>query len=294
MIGRPLPFLLLLAALVACSEPPEPEPAATVTDDTGRTIPYVEQPVRVISLAPSVTELAFAAGLGDRLVAVTTADNYPPEVADIARISALPLNHEEVVALRPDLVLASDQVNDPRDAEALAEVGIPTYYVSVQTLPGVSRAVRAMGTLFGDSTAAAVYADSLEAGLRALDRGRTESPERPGVIFLIGDETLYSFGPESYVHSMIETAGGRSLTARMDTEAPILSEEFVLSAAPDVILTAFEGDAAHLARLHPSWASVPAIAGGRVHRIDADLVLRPGPRLIAGTHAIQEALKGSR
>lgn len=261
-----------------------------ITDDLGRSIPQIDRAERVVSLAPGATELAFAAGMGSQLVAVTTADNYPPAVQGLERISALPLNHEAIVALEPDLILASDQINDPREAEALAEVGIPTYFVSVGSLPDVSRVVRALGVLFGDEVAAGQYADSLEATLQALDTSRRGDADRPSVIFLIGDDTLFSFGPESYVHDMILVAGGRSLTAEMSTEAPVLSEEFVLAAQPEVLLTAFDPDPARLVELHPGWEAIPAIRDGRVFRIEPDLVLRDGPRLIAGTLAMRRAL----
>ncbi|MFT5143476.1 MAG: iron complex transport system substrate-binding protein [Rhodothermales bacterium] len=237
--------------------------------------------------------MAFAAGLGERLVAVTDADDFPPQIEGLTRIAALPLNHEAVVALRPDLILASDQVNSKRDADALAELGIPTFFVSVQSLPDVSRGIRSLGALFGGLTAPA-YADSLERLLASLDETRSLAPDTFSVIFLIGDETLFSFGPESYVHDMILVAGGRSLTETMDTDAPILSEEFVLQAGPDVLFTAFEVDIERLVTLHPSWSLIPAVSSGRVFQIPPDLVLRAGPRLIAGTQAMSDAMKLAR
>ncbi len=266
-------------------------PARTILDDLGRLVMVEEAPQRLISLSPGTTEMLFAAGLGERIVGVTDADNYPPQVLELVRIQALPLNHESVVALSPDLVVASDQVNDPRDADALAAVGIPTYFVSVQSLPDLSRGIRALGHRFGTPDAADVYADSLERTVAELDARRLEFGDTLSTLFLIGDETLFAFGPESYVHDMIAIAGGRSLTENMDTEAPILSEEFVLAAQPEVILTAFESDAARLVELHPSWRGIPAIRNGRVHQIPADEVLRPGPRLVAGTRAMGEAIQ---
>jgi iron complex transport system substrate-binding protein len=283
---------LFLLAGQGCSKP-EP-PGRSLSDDTGRTIRIPDRIDRIVSIAPSATEILFAAGAGSLVVGVTDVDDYPPEIADRDRIQALPLNHESVVALRPDLVVASDQVNDPRDAVALAEMGIPTYFISIQSLPDVSRSVRAMGWLLDTQTSASAFADSLEQQLSALDARRGDNPDPPTVIFLIGDDTLFSFGPESYVHDMIQVAGGVSLTETMDTEAPILSEEFVLDAAPEVLLVAFDSGAQGLLSKHPNWASLPAIADGRVFWIPPDLVLRPGPRLIAGTWAMSDALHGAR
>lgn len=282
-----IPFLFLFTA---CGDPADP-PLPTVIDDLGREVVVEGEPQRIVSLAPGTTEMLFAAGLGERLVGVTDADNYPEAVYELERIQALPLNHESIVALQPDLVFASDQINDPRDAEALAAVGIPTYFVSVQSLPDLSRGIRALGARFGTPAAATAYADSLERVLAELDDRRAEFADTLTTIFLIGDQTLFSFGPESYVHDMIAIAGGRSLTAAMDTEAPILSEEFVVASAPQVILTAFDPDPTRLLRLHPSWSTVPAIRTGRVHMIDPDVVLRAGPRIVAGTRAMSEAIQ---
>lgn len=282
-----IPLLLLAAGCTTET----PQPTRAVLDDLGRSVPVMESPQRLISLSPGTTEMLFAAGLGDRIVGVTDADNYPPAVQEIEKIQALPLNHESVVALSPDLVIASDQVNDPRDADALAAVGIQTYFVSVQSLPDLSRGIRALGHRFGTPDAADAYADSLEHTLAELDARRLEFGDTLSTLFLIGDETLFAFGPESYVHDMISIAGGESVTQDMDTEAPILSEEFVLAAQPEVILTAFESDAARLVQLHPSWRSIPAIRNGRVHQIPADEVLRPGPRLVSGTRSMSEAIQ---
>ncbi|NNE69044.1 MAG: ABC transporter substrate-binding protein [Rhodothermales bacterium] len=282
--------LTAVLLLAACGES-EPTQQPSVVDDLGRQVVAGGTPQRLVSLAPGTTEMLFAAGLGDRLVGVTDADDYPEAVSGIARIQALPLNHEAVVALQPDLVFASDQINDPRDAEALSAVGIPTYFVSVQSIPDLPRGIRALGARFGSADAANAYADSLERTLAELDTRREEFGDTLSTIFLIGDETLFSFGPESYVHDMIAIAGGRSLTADLDTEAPILSEEFVLAAAPDVILTAFDPDPARLLALHPAWSTVPAIRNGRVHMIPADEVLRAGPRIVAGTRSMSEAIQ---
>ncbi len=287
--------LTLVFLATGCSPADSPNPTGrAIVDDIGREIVIPDRVLRIVSIAPSATELIFAAGAGALLVGVTDVDNFPPEIERLPRIQALPLNHESVVALRPDLVFASDQVNDPRDAAALAELGIPTYFVSIQSLPDVSRSIRTLGFLLHTKEPSAAYADSLERQLAFLDTERPSEGHVPSVIFLIGDDTLFSFGPESYVHDMIAVAGGRSLTESMETKAPILSEEFVLDAAPEVLFTSFEPDVQTLLDKHPSWASVPALRSGRVFHIPADHVLRPGPRLIAGTWEMSRALRTTR
>jgi len=286
-------FLLLAVAMLGvlgCAKPSEPSRADTraFTDDLGRTVEVRRPVARVVTVAPSLTEIVFAAGAGRKLVGVTTADDYPPAVDTLPRFSALPMNFEAVAALRPDVVLGTTQINNPRDAETFAALGIPMVFFSFRRLGDVMRVLRATGDLLGTAAHAHAAADSLQ---RIVDdlRARSEAiEERPRVLFLIGDGTLFAFGPESYIHELIFLAGGQSITEDLTTEAPILSDEFVLTAAPDVIVGAF-GEAYDPARLlerHPTWTVVPAIRTGRVYSFAPDLFLRPGPRLAEGARRL--------
>lgn len=253
----------------------------------------VARPVRrVVTLAPNLTEIVFAAGAGSKLAGITTADDHPPAVDSLPRVGALPIDFEAVAALQPDLVLATDQVNAPRDAETFEALGLPLYFFSFPTLDSVFAGIRRTGALLGTRRAANRAADSLAAATRRL-RARTRGAnERPLVLFLIGDDTLYAFGKNSYVHTLIDLAGGRSLTADLDASAPVLSEEYVLEQKPEVIIGAFgaDYDPATLRRLHPSWDVVPAVRDGRVHSLPPELVLRPGPRLVEGARRMARLL----
>ncbi len=283
----------LLVAAVACGRP-DARRDRQVVDDLGRSITVADHVRRVVTMAPSVTELAFSAGAGRFVVGVTDADDHPAAVAALPHLQALPLDHEAVVALRPDLVLASDEVNDPRDADRLASLGIPTFFVRVESLGDVSRAIRDLGDLLETALPASRAADSLDARLGALHRVPAEDP--PGVLVLVGDEKLFSFGRGSYVHEMVSVAGGRSITAEFEMRAPVLSEEFVIDQAPDIIVGAWgsDYDVSRLLDLHPSWANVPAVRNGHVYAVDPDLILRPGPRLVDGTETIVRILETTR
>jgi iron complex transport system substrate-binding protein len=275
-----------------------PDAAAdtTVTDGLGRAVTFAHPARRVVSLAPNLTEIAFAAGAGGRLVGVTTADDYPPAVDALVRVSALPINFEDLVTLRPDLVLATDQVNSPGDAQMFDALELPVYYFAFTRVEGIFEAVRTTGRLLGTPQAARAAADSLTRALATLRR-RTEAAVaeagRPRVLVLIGDETLYAFGIESYVHTLVEAAGGQSVTADVPTRAPTLSDEFVIEARPEVIVGAFgpRYEPSRLAALHPAWrGTVPAIDAGRVCSLDPDLLVRPGPRVVEGARQMARCL----
>ena len=289
-LARLLPVLVLIA-LAGCTErdgEPERLPAShRYTDDLGRTVDVVQPVERVLSLAPNLTEVLFEAGGGALLAGASPADTYPPGLDSLPHFGTYPLDAEAVVALRPDLVLGTDQVNNPADADALAEAGIPTYFFRFTEIGDVPRALRTVGALLGTSAQADSAASDFEARMRHVE-ARTEGRDRPRVLLLIGDGPLFAFGDASYTQRLLEIAGGESVTAGFAGEAVTLSEEFVLEAAPEVIVVALgpDYDPAQLAALHPAWGSVPAVRTGRVHGIDPDLLVRPGPRLADGAETL--------
>ncbi|WP_022835494.1 ABC transporter substrate-binding protein [Salisaeta longa] len=265
----------------------------TVTDALGRTV-VLPQPVRrVVSMAPNLTEIIVAAGAAHRLVGVTTADDFPPTVVDaLPAIQALPPNYEAIVQQRPEAVWATDQVNTPRMAETLQGLGVPVYFFSFGSVDDVWAAIRTTGALLGTPAPAGAAADSLAARMDTLRQRMADVAQRPRVLVLIGDETLYAFGGSSYVHTLVAAAGGQSITRTLDAAAPTLSEAYVLKQQPDVIIGAWgrSYDPNRLLKLHPTWDVVPAIRNNRVYSVPADWLLRPGPRLVRGAYAIARAL----
>lgn len=288
-----LPFFLALALTLAACQPGAPDAGATrtVVDALGRDVDVPTEPRRVIPLAPNLTELAYAAGAGDRIAGISQADDFPPDALAKPRFSSFPLDVEAIVALDPDLILATAAINPPRDAEAFAALGIPTVYHEFASWGDVLAGLAAMGDLLGTPEQAQTVADSLAWRMDAL-RAQTANLPRPRVLFLIGTETLYTFGKGSYVHDLIEAAGGESLTAEFETAAPVLSDEYVLRAAPDVIVGSFADTltASGLLAQHPTWDVVPAVQNARIVALDAGHWLRAGPRNILAAEALARAL----
>ncbi len=284
--------LLPLVMLAGCAPVEPAAPRFTFTDALGRMV-TLERPVeRVLTLAPSLTETVFAAGAGHKLVGAGTPDNYPPAVDTLPRFGVLPVDFEKIAALAPGVVLATDQVNTTQAVETLETLGIPTLFLPSGGLGDVIDNIRTLGALLGTTAAAEAAADSLEQEIAALRAATKALAEKPLVLFLIGDETLYAFGQGSYIHDIIALAGGRSATAEFETRAPVLSEEFVLTARPDIIVGAFgeDYDAQQLLALHPTWRDLPAVRAGRVYSLDPDLFLRPGPRLVEGARRLAQLL----
>lgn len=285
---------LVGALLIGCGgEPSSRAGAGSYRDDLGRAVPVPDSVGRVVTLAPNLTDLVFAGGGGGRLVGVTGADDHPRLPESVERISALPVDFEQVAALRPDLVLATDQVNDPKAAETFEALEIPIVFFSFDEVRDVPDAVRQIGRLLGVRSHASAAADSLVARIEAIERQRPREQDRPDVLFLIGDDPLYGFGRGSYVHGMIELAGGRSVTDTLENASPVLSEEYVLRASPDLIIGTFgeNYNASELRKKHPTWDHLAAIRAGRVYSIPENWVLRPGPQIVRGIERMAELIR---
>lgn len=291
MPRRPLGLLLLVLLVgMACGSSSSEEPLPTVTDDLSRTVSFDRPANRVVSLAPNLTEIVYAAGAGSSLVAVTSSGDFPPAVDTLPHVSALPVDFEAVAAQEPDLVLATDQINAPKDAKTFEALDLPVYFFSFTSLDDILESIRTTGHLLGTERTATDSAAALQREIEAL-RSQTESipPEqRPRVLVLVGDDTLYSFGKGSYVHTLVELAGGRSITSNIENQAPTLSDEYVLTEKPDVIvgLWGSDYDPSRLLELHPSWDVVPAIQNDRIYSLPAAVIARPGPRVLRGARRL--------
>lgn len=287
---------IILTGMIASCSRSNSAGSVVVQDDLGRQVALHPPIERVVTFAPSLTEMVFGAGGGGKLVGVGLPDNYPPAVRDLPRFSIYPIDFEAVTLLKPDLAFATDQVNSPRDAETLAALGIPTYFLSFESVDAVFDGMLRIGELLGTRSRAQEAVDSLRRELEQLKDRANAAADRPDVLVLAGRETLFSFGSESYVHEMIDAAGGISITGKLSARAPVLSEEFVLREQPDVIIGTWPEDVTvdDLLKDHPDWHTLPAISTGRVHGIDPDLLVRPGPRLIAGIKAIAAWLHPER
>ena len=194
----------------------------SVVDEAGRTVILPDSVRRVVSLAPNVTELLFAAGGSDLLVAVSSADDYPPEVERLPKLDALPVNFEAVLALDPDIVLLNAEINRIEDADRLAELGVPAFVTQTTSIADVPADVRTLGVLLGSQDSADSHAALLQAAMDSL-ASRVVGQPRPRVLLLIGYNTLYAFGANGFIHDVIALAGGERITSTLG-QNPVLIE----------------------------------------------------------------------
>jgi iron complex transport system substrate-binding protein len=287
-------FVFALAALASACAAPRTEPAGArvVVDDLGREVRLAERPARIVSLSPNLTEIVFALGAGDRLVANTSFCDYPPEAAAKPHVGDTQRpDVERIVALKPDLVLISTASQLQSVTERLTDLGIPVFVSNPRDLDDVFTSLERLGEVVGDAEAGRALSASLRARTEAVSRAVAGRPQ-PKVFFIVGDEPLFTAGKDTFVDDLIRRAGGVSISSDEATEWPQFSPEAVIARTPDVVVvpSASHGIADAGGGVPDALRETPAVRNGRVARIDADLLMRPGPRLVDGLEALAEAL----
>ena len=248
----------------------------TFTDGLGRTVVLPERIDRAVSLAPSVTEMIFAAGAGDRLVGVTTYCDFPEAAKQIKKIGDTQTpNIEVIAALRPQVVLVTTASQIQGFMSKLESQNIAIFVTDPKSVASVEENLRQLGEIFGTQTTANAEADKLADRLAVLEKASLGAT-RPKTFVQISKEPLYTAGEGSYLTELIAVAGGDSVTKNVPTAFPKLSKETALAMNPDVIiLSASEDNTAP----NEAFRNSPAVKNGRVYSINADIIARPGPRM---------------
>jgi len=287
--------LALVAALsLACQRPATnivsaTKPTRQVVDDLGRTVTVPVKITRVVSTAPSVTENVFAVGAGDRLVGVTTFCNYPEQAKSIAKIGdTLNPNMETIVALKPDIVLISSASQLENFMKVLEQNDIAVYVTSPTTLDGVLKNLKQLGELFGTQNQADKLVSDLQ---RRVDITRPpveyEIMPHPRVFVQISKEPLFTIGKASFLTELIARAGGHSVTADIESAYPKISKETASALNPEIIILSESDDNREPNEVFKNSA---ALMGGRVYKINADILSRPGPRLVDALEQISKSM----
>lgn len=270
--------LLWLLALLVCSVP-SPVGAAntfprTVQDARGATLTLHSAPRRIVSLAPGTTEMLFALGLGARVVGDTTYCDYPPAARTKAKIGDVNANYEKILALRPDLIVASDA--NKTAATRLTSLRLPVLNIAPTSFGAVEQSLRLLGRATGTEHQANVVIAQMEhkrklaAALAAHDAGH-----KPRVLIVVGVAPLWVAGTKTFMSDIVAFAGG--VNAANIPQYSSYSRESVLAHPPDVILADAKTMAAF--RADPVLRAVPAARAGRFVMLPGNDLWRPGPRL---------------
>ena len=266
----------------------------SVVDDRGKALTLAQPARRIVALAPSLVELAFAAGAGARLVGVVRYSDFPaearaiPQVGDAARVEL-----ERVAALKPDLILAWKSGNSPADIDRLEQLGYPAYVSEPARLADSSRVLRAMGVLAGTSADAGKAAASFERQIAAL-RARHASAARVRVFYQIWHRPLLTVNGAHIISDVIALCGGSNVFADVAQLTPNVSIEAVIAAKPDAILGG--GSAGGEKAFATQWreTAIEPLRRLPAHYIKPDYIQRQTPRIVEGARAVCAALEEVR
>jgi len=277
-------FLVLLTialVLTACTSN-ELTPTQYVFDDLGRLVAINGTPQRIISLAPSNTEILFALGLGDKVVGVTSWCDYPPEALDKEQVGEYDTpDMEKILALNPDLILVSYGTT-MEVINSMVGLGLTVFGVKSTDLDDVFNDIRTIGEITDKEIEAQALTSEMEGKIQAVTDQTAELEGRPKVFYIVwGDESsaLWTAGSGTFIHELIGKAGGVNICQNI-TGYGIITIEEVIARNPEVIITS---------ELSYDWAinstdlaATNASQTGRIFTCDDDLVQRPGPRLVDG------------
>ncbi|MBA7704709.1 Vitamin B12-binding protein [subsurface metagenome] len=275
---------LLLSSVTGCRSQFQP---GTFTDDLGREISIEGIPQRIISLAPSNTEILFALSLGDRVVGVTEFCNHPEAAIAKPKIGGFStVDIESVVALEPDLILATS-VHETKVIPRLEQLGLTVVALAPETLDRVLANIVLVGEVTGRSREATQLVTGLEERIKAITDKTDSLPESqsPRVFYVLWHEPLMTVGSEARIHELIVKAGGINIAQDLTGDYPTISLEAVILANPQVIIAGSghgtgEDSTFQFAKTEPILEDIDARRHGRVYKIDADLPSRPGPRIV--------------
>jgi len=278
-----------------------PRPAAfplTIADDDGVEVTLAEPPARIVTFAPSATEVVFALGMGDEVVGVSGPfDDYPPAARSVTEVGGagqfgVDPNVEKIVSLDPDIVLAIEGGDQWKDR--LRKLGVPVFTTDSTDFDDLLHDIRTVGRVTGVPERAAALTAGMAARERAVEASAEGGPSR-SCFFEISYDPLFTVGPGSFIFDLLRRAGCDPVSADARDAYPQWSVEQLVADDPDVYLVSSEsgGTVAQVER-RPGYDALSAVRHHRVFLVDSDLVSRAGPRAVEGLEALAAALAPER
>lgn len=242
-------------------------------------------PKRIVTLAPSCAEIVGGLGLGDAIVGVTHYTDWPPRTRSLPEVgSYVSVNVEAVVALRPDLVVATDDGNPPAALRRLERAGLRVVTLKLRDFADIQRSILSLGAMVGrDAEARRAVAEMRRVAACVAERTRTS--ERPRVLFAYQLGPIVSAGQGTFTDQLLAMSGADSITKDVVQSYPRMSIESVVARAPDVIVVSSmnpETDADRWSAWLKKWPPLPAVRNGRVHLVDSTNLDRPSQRIVLG------------
>jgi len=275
-------FALLLSLLLHF---PAEGQQRLLTDESGRRVKAPVSPRRIVSLAPSITEILFALGFNEEIAGVTNFCDFPGAASSKPRIGAfVSPSIEKIVSLKPDLIVAIQDGNRRETIERLSHLGFLVYVIDPKGWNGIFKTIEQMGDAFGKR-------DESKRILSNMTKKKdwivslTQSLPSPKVFYQMGLSPVVTAGPNTLADDLIRLAGGKNIAENEPSPYPVYSTETIMVKAPEVIiLTSMERerDHANLLKMWQDWKNIPAVRRNAIHVVDSNIVDRPGPRITEG------------
>lgn len=283
-----------LFATAACLLSLGAHAAITVNDDDGRPVTLQKPALRVISMAPHVTELLYAAGGAQHIVGAVEYSDFPEAAKKLPRVGSYRLiDMERIVSLKPDLIIVWHNGNSERQIEQLRTLGVPLFQSEPKKLEDIPASVARFGKLMGTAPAADAVAADLRKQLTTL---KTRYSGRPTVrtFYQLGSNPLYTLHGAHIVSDAMRLCGGENIFAEMKIIAPIVGIEAVLQEDPEAVIGTGDDKSEGGVAIWKAYPAMTAAKRNNLFRVDGTLVNRSGPRMIAGAAQICDRLEQAR
>ncbi|MGE5362651.1 MAG: ABC transporter substrate-binding protein [Bacteroidota bacterium] len=279
-----IPAIIIFFLYAGCSSKSHgpAEKAFAITDDTGAVITFSGVPRKVISLAPSLTEMIFSLGAGDKLAGNTIYCTYPPEAKLKEKVGDLiTVDYEKILSLKPDLILISVEGNVKDTYNRLKELGFKVMVSNPRNFEGIKKTYSQLGTVLDKKRSADSTIYSWDKRY-ALIRQKLQDQKRPSGMFIVGLNPLMLAGKNTFINEILTSAGINNIANDQPVNYPLFSREEILLRNPDYIITTghASGDARQIRANYREWSTVSAVKNNNIILVDEDRFLRPGPRFI--------------
>jgi iron complex transport system substrate-binding protein len=282
------------AGLLALACLPLAAHAVTVKDDAGNSVTLARPAQRVISMAPHITELLFAAGGGERVAGVMNYSDYPEAAKRLPLVgSDAQIDMERVLALRPDLLVVWKTGNTARQLEQLKSLGVPIFYSDPQKLDEVATSLTRLGQLMGTEAIAQSAAQDYR---RKIARLAATYARRPTVrvFYQIWEKPIFTLNGDHIASDAMRVCGGQNVFAALKVPAPTVSAEAVLQANPEAIIGGEKHDAESGVNIWKQYQGMDAVRRGNLFMLDSELLVRATPRVADGVAVLCEKLETAR
>ena len=272
-------FILAIITLLAAAGAQAAKYPLKVTDCRGKQITIPAEPRRIISTAPSNTEILYALGLGDRIVGVTSWCDYPVEAKKKPKIGDRVISIEKIISLKPDIVIAHGFLN-VQAIKSMESHGIKVIAVDPKTIAAVAKDILLIGRITNREIAARKIATRITDTKSKVKRKTARYKNRPKVLVAIQGDLLWASGPDTFVNEMVNLAAGINIIEDGKPGFNQVSTETAVYRNPDIIIVTTSSDMPIFKR--GVWAHTKASRSGKIYLADPDIIVRPGPRLADG------------